>query len=163
MPDIHKGEAECYEANRSLPYWGTRGGARGTQGYVAVSVNNTFTANKVGKVLTSNMNPDIPGVVELGALMGNNVPVNGPPTEAKPLSPGTMKNIGNLVMGLMDTTSGGGQSGGGSMIDVQGSEEDGGQEDSGQDAGFTEGFFAPDNNPFPDGPDGGEFMTSCNN
>ena len=132
--------------------------ARGTQGYVAFSANNTFTANKVGKVLTSNVNPDIPGVVELGALMGNNVPANGPPTEAKPLSPGTMKNIGNLVMGLMDTTSGGGQSGGDSLIDVQGSEEDGGQ-----DAGFTEGFFAPDNNPFPDGPDGGEFMTSCNN
>ena len=26
MPDIHKGEAESYEANRSFPYWGTRGG-----------------------------------------------------------------------------------------------------------------------------------------
>ncbi len=26
MPDIHKGEAGSYEANRSFPYWGTRGG-----------------------------------------------------------------------------------------------------------------------------------------
>ncbi len=26
MPDIHKGEAESYEANRSFPDWGTLGG-----------------------------------------------------------------------------------------------------------------------------------------
>ena len=73
-----------------------------------------------------------------------------------------MKHIQNYVMGLMDPTSDGGQSGGDSMIDVQGSEEDGGQEDGGQGTEFTEGFFAPENNPFPDGPDGGDFLTSCN-
>lgn len=134
--------------------------ARGTHGYVAFSAKNTFTANKAGKVLTSNVNPVIPGVVELREFMGNNVPVNGPPTEAVTLSPATMKNIANLVMGLMDTTPGGGESGGGSLIEVQDSEEVGGEQS--QDLEFTQGFFAPDNNPFPDGPDEGEFMTSCN-
>ncbi len=135
--------------------------ARGTQGYVASSPKNTFTANKMGKVATSNVLPNIPGIVELGALMGNNVPVDGPPTPAKTISLSTMKNIANLVMGYTDSGSGGEQGGGNSLIDIQGPEQDGGAGE--QDMEFTQGFFAPENNPFPDGPDGGEFMTSCNN
>lgn len=135
--------------------------ARGTQGYMAVSRKTTFVANKVGNVFTSNVDPSIPGVVELGPLMGNNIPVDGPPTAAKPLSSSTMKHIGNLVMGLMNQTSGGSQGRRDSLVDVQGTDEDGGEGE--QDTDFTEGFFAPENNPFPDGPDGGDFMTTCNN
>lgn len=133
--------------------------ARGTQGYIASSEKNTFTANKVGSVLTSNVDPSIPGMVELGPLMGNNIPVDGPPTQPKPLSASTMKHIGSLVLGLMDTTPGGGQGEGKPLVDVQPTEEESGEGE--QDTEFTEGFFAPENNPFPDGPDGGAFMTSC--
>jgi len=39
MPDIHKGEAESYEANRSFPYWGTRGGCL-VAGCASVDVNH---------------------------------------------------------------------------------------------------------------------------
>lgn len=135
--------------------------ARGTHGYVAFSPKNTFTANKVGSVLTSNVLPGIPEIVELGPLMGNNVPANGPPTPAKPLSPDTMKHIGNIVMGLVSSGSGGGQGGGDPLIYVQGSEDGGGE--GGQNTEFSEGFFNPENNPFPDAIGEENFMTTCNN
>jgi len=142
--------------------------ARGTQGYIASSPNNTYTANRVGKVLTSNVNPNISGVVELGPLMGNNIPVDGPPTKASPIAPNSMKHIQNFVMGLMAQPSGGGKNGRDPLIDVQGSKEDGRQKNPDENGGqemlgtdFSGGFFAPENNPFPDGPDGGDFMTSC--
>ncbi len=139
--------------------------ARGTQGFTSSSDVNTFTANKIGNVVTSNILASIPGVVELGPLMGNNVPKDGPPTEPVPLNTNTMNQLGNLVMGFMDPTSGGGQSGENSLIEIQGAVEEGGEE---QDSGsapeqttdfaeqFTEAsegglaeFFAPVDNPFP--------------
>jgi len=135
--------------------------ARGTQGFTSSSEMNTFTANKIGNVLTSNVDNSIPGVVELGPLMGNNVPKGMPPTDALPLNAQTMNQITNLVVGFIDPTSGGPQSGGNSLIQVQGTSEtvtDGGG--AGQNVGFAQEFvgtsegniaplFAPVNNPFP--------------
>ena len=130
-------------------------GARGTQGFISAAINDTYTANKVGTVSTSNVLPSIPGVVELGPLMGNHVPLNQPPTPAVPLTPDTMNRISNLVMGLMDPTSGGQSSGGSPLIEIQETEA----EPEGEDEGFTQEFFAasegglaeffvPENNPF---------------
>ncbi len=158
--------------------------ARGTQGYVAFSPKDTYTANKAGNLLTSNVDPDIPGIMELGRMMGNNVPVDGPPTPARPVSPETMKNIEKIVMGLTGGDAGNGlEGGGGPLIETQESEEDGGEMEKEttfengktedqmttlengktgkQDTEFFEGFFAPENNPFPDVSEGENFMTTC--
>lgn len=148
--------------------------ARGTQGYVAFSPKNTFTANKSGLILTSNVDPGIPGMEALGRMMGNNVPVDGPPTEAKPVSPETMKNIEKIVMGLTggDSKNGAGGSGD-ALIETQEAEEKGGgiersatlngDQTAEQDTKFFEGFFALENNPFPDTSGEENVMTTCNN
>ena len=74
--------------------------ARGTQGYTSASERNTFVANLFSSVDTSNINPEIRKVVTLGANEGNNIPKDGPPTPAKPITPETMKQINIMVMGL---------------------------------------------------------------
>ena len=129
--------------------------ARGTQGFNSVSPDNTFTANKVGEVDTSNSNPSIPGVVPLGPLMGNNVRKGQPPTPATPLSEKTIQQIGTLVLGLTKQTSGQQSGSGNPLIEVQTTEEEGGDEESekfqqsflSQSEGLAELFEAV-NNPF---------------
>ncbi len=74
--------------------------ARGTQGYTSSSEVNTFVANRVGCVEDSNVNPDIPGVVKLCEKMGNNIPKDGPPTPAQPLSAEAIDQINVMVLGL---------------------------------------------------------------
>lgn len=136
--------------------------ARGTHGFVAFSLKNTFTANKAGKVLTSNVRPEFPGVVELGKMMGNNVPVNGPPAPAQAISQETMDNIEKIVMGLSGNGSSGTKgTGGGPLVEINESKVDGGTGE--QNTEFFSGFFAPENNPFPDVPGGENLMQTCNN
>lgn len=74
--------------------------ARGTQGYTSSSEVNTFVANRVGCVDDSNIDPDIPEVVKLCANMGNNIPKDGPPTPAQPLSDEAIDQINVMVLGL---------------------------------------------------------------
>ena len=74
--------------------------ARGTQGYTSSSEVNTFVANRAGCVEDSNINPDIPEVVTLCAQMGNNIPKDGPPTPAQPLTPESIEQINIMVLGL---------------------------------------------------------------
>ncbi len=136
--------------------------ARGTTGFVAFSKNNTSTANKAGKLKTSNVRRDIPGSVELRDMMGNNVPVDGPPAPAKPVSPATMNNIEKIVMGLNRNTSGGGNRGGGNpLVEVQENKEDGGEGE--ENTEFFDRFFDPVNNPFPDQPGAENTMMTCKN
>lgn len=139
--------------------------ARGTQGYVSAAPENTFVANKVGIVVTSNVNPSVTGSVDLGPGMGNNIPKDQPPTPAQQVSPGSFADFNTvIVLGASisgeDSTSGGG----GPLIEVQGPVE----EMSGQpvettasntefqqeffstsEAGVLGEFFAPVNDPFP--------------
>jgi len=75
-------------------------GARGTQGYTSASERNTFVANLFSSVETSNINPEIRGMVILHENEGNNIPKDEPPTPAKPLTPETMEQINIMVMGL---------------------------------------------------------------
>jgi FecR protein len=74
--------------------------ARGTQGYTSSSQVNTYVANRVGCVDDYNIDPEIKGVVQLCANMGNNIPKDGPPTPAKALDEESVDQINTMVLGL---------------------------------------------------------------
>lgn len=108
--------------------------ARGTQGYTSSSQVNTYVANRVGCVDDYNIDPEIKGVVQLCANMGNNIPKDGPPTPAKTLDAESVDLINTMVLGLAAINPG--QTGEFTDSFLATSEAD-----------LAE-FFEPENNPF---------------
>ncbi len=139
--------------------------ARGTQGYASASLENTFVANKVGTVVTSNVNPSVAGSVDLGPGMGNNIPKDQPPTPAQQVSPGSFQNFDTvIVLGASVSGEESTSEGGGPLIEVQGAGEETSDQPeetaqsntdfqqqffSTSEAGVLGEFFAPVNDPFP--------------
>jgi|TARA_Y100000310_G_scaffold345767_1_gene469604 hypothetical protein len=74
-------------------------GARGTQGYVAVSDGQTLVANQAGAVAVKSSDPDIDVQVNVGSMMKTKVSVGAPPAPPTPLLANELATFRALVVG----------------------------------------------------------------
>ena len=93
--------------------------ARGTKGFFSATHFRTLVANQAGSVDASNSNPEVPGNVNVGAMMKSVIEEGKPPTTPAPLAPGERALIERIVNGLPQSPLSGEATTGNVVVELQ--------------------------------------------